>query len=101
MRKSPLPASHLGLALIVLSFLGSCRNQAVEIPFPFSDSAYPQPVTMPLQLSSPKKLNWTTAKSGSLNPVVKRLDLEALPTQPFDSTGFKPLPRQPEEIKFD
>jgi signal transduction histidine kinase/CheY-like chemotaxis protein/ligand-binding sensor domain-containing protein len=101
MRKSPLLASHVGFALIILFFITSCRNQAVEIPFPFSDSAYPQPVTKPLQLGKPKKLVWTTVKSGSLNPEIKKLDLDALPAEPFDLTGFKPIPRQPEEMKFD
>jgi signal transduction histidine kinase/ligand-binding sensor domain-containing protein/FixJ family two-component response regulator len=93
--------SHAGFALIFLIFFTSCRNQAVEIPFPFSDSAYPQPVAKPLKLGAPKKLTWTTVKSGSISPEVKRLDIEAIPSQPFDSTGFKPLPSIPGELHLD
>src|SRR5215467_8120568 len=101
MRKSPLLASHAGFALIILFSFTSCRNQAKEIPFPFSDSAYPQPVAKPMKLGAPKKLSWTTVKSGSITPEVKRLDIEAIPSQPFDSTGFKPLPSIPGELHLD
>lgn len=96
----PRPISLL-LVFSILIFLASCKNQAVEVPFPFSDSAYPQPVTQPMQLGAPKKLTWTVVRSGAINPEVKKLDIGALPTQSFDSTGFKRLPKLPEEVHVD
>ena len=88
------------ITALTLFTLASCNNQ-VEIPFPISDSAYPQPVSQPLQLSAPKKVNWLTAKTGGVKSVVKKLDVDALPAVPFDTAGFKPFSNVPEQVHFD
>ena len=63
MRKAtPLP-SLLVIAIISV-YLSSCNSTVVDVPFPVADSGYPQPVTQPLVLSAPKKLNWHTLKKG-------------------------------------
>ncbi len=85
----------------LLITLFSCNNNSGEIPFPEKELGYAQPVSMPLQFSEEKKLTWDTVKKGGVNPVIKNLDIDALPSTPYDSTGFQPFPKAPEEIKFD
>jgi signal transduction histidine kinase/CheY-like chemotaxis protein/streptogramin lyase len=89
------------LAIIFLFILSSCGNQAVDIPFPISDSGYPQPVSMPLILSAPKKLTWTTIKTGKILPTLKKLDISTLPSTPYEPLGFKPFAKAPEKISLD
>ncbi len=100
MRKAtPLP-SLLVIALTSL-YLASCNSTVVDIPFPFSDSGYPQPVTMPLVLTAPKKLNWVTLKTGKITPTVRKFDLKGLPSTPYDPVGYEPLKQAPEVSHLD
>ncbi len=78
----------------------SCNN-SVDVPFPKKELGTTQPVAMPFVFSAPKKLNWDTVRSGRISPVVKKLDIDALPSRPFDSTGFKPFAEPPAEVKFN
>jgi hypothetical protein len=55
----------------------------------------------PLVFSAAKKLDWVTVKTGLIKPVVKKLDIDALPSTPYDAQGFKPFPKQPDEVRFD
>lgn len=87
----------LSVALIIFS---SCHNSG-DIPFPEQELGYSQPVTVPLQFSAEKKLNWDTAKTGGIKPVIKKLDIDALPGVPYDTSGFKPFNKPPEEVRFD
>ena len=80
--------------------LFSCNNTA-EVPFPEKELGYSQPVTSPLQLGAAVKLKWEIAKSGGIKPVVKKLDIESLPSTTYDSLGFQPFTKTPEEVKFD
>lgn len=89
------------LVAIALLALTSCNNNTTDIPFPISDSGYAQPVVLPLQLTAPKKLNWLTAKTGGIKSVIKKLDIDALPAAPYDTSGFKPFAKPPEEVHFD
>jgi len=101
MRK-PIPDYLLlFIATMALLALASCNNQSADIPFPVSDSGYSQPTLQPLQFSAAKKLNWLTVQTGGIKSVVKKLDIDALPSAPYDATGFKPFPKQPEETHFD
>jgi len=101
MRKLTPCNSLLYIASTFLFFLSSCNNQAVDIPFPVSDSGYPQPVSQPLKLTAPKKLSWVTIKTGRIIPAIKKLDIEALPSTPYDPSGFKPFAKPPEKVPFD
>lgn len=92
------PLLFIATSLFVLA---SCNNHVPDTPFPVSDSFNPQPVSQPLQLSTPQKLNWVTIKKGSIKPTIKKLDINALPSMPYDANGFKTLPKPPEEIHFD
>ena len=73
----------------------------LKYPFPAGDSAYPQPVSQPLKLSAPKKVNWLPAKTGGVKSVIKELDIDALPATPFDTAGFKTFSKIPEAVHFD
>ena len=86
--------------LIALVPVLSCNN-SVEIPFPKNELGTTQPIAMPLVFSAKKKLNWDTVRSGRITPVIKKLDIDALPSRPFDSTGFKPFAAPPAEVKFN
>ena len=83
----------------IVSFL-SCSNSG-QIPFPEKELGYATPVTVPLKFSAEKKLIWDTASRGAVTPVIKKLDIDALPSIPYDSTGFRPLKGTPVETKFD
>jgi len=91
--------------LLLATFLSvsfiSCNSNSGSIPFPEQELGYSQPVTEPLHFSAEKKLTWDTARKGGVRPVIRKLDLEALPSIPYDSTGFKPFAKPPEEVSFD
>ena len=55
----------------------------------------------PLTFNKPIKLAWATVKPVAIKPSVTRLDLEKLPQQAFDTTGFKPFKYPVQETKFD
>jgi signal transduction histidine kinase/CheY-like chemotaxis protein/ligand-binding sensor domain-containing protein len=100
MRKAtPLP-SLLVIAIISL-YLSSCNSTLVDIPFPVADSGYPQPVTKPLVLSAPKKLNWVTLKTGKITPTIRKFDLKSLPSTPYDPSGFQAFKKAPEVFPID
>ena len=86
---------------LVLITLFSCNFNSDEIPFPEKELGYTQPVTIPLKFSAEKKLNWDTASRGAVKPGIKKLDIDALPSTVYDSTGFRPLKGTPSETKFD
>src|SRR6516164_1211424 len=100
-----LKVKHLPISLIswviVLIVFSSCNNHVADIPFPFGDSSRPQPIAQRLKLSEPQKLTWTLIKSDAIKPEIRQLDINALPSEPFDTTGFKPIQKQPEEVRFD
>ena len=100
MRKAnPLP-SLLVIAIISL-YLASCNSTLVDIPFPVSDSGYPQPVSQPLVLSTSKKLNWVTLKTGKITPTIRKFDLKSLPSTPYDPSGFQAFKKAPEVSNID
>src|SRR6185312_11547573 len=100
MTKTSLLFSRLTFLIAIfcvsISFF-SCNN-SVDIPFPEKELGYEQPVTTPLVFSETKKLTWDTAKKGGITPVIKKFDINALPSFPYDSTGFKSFTQPPEEV---
>jgi len=93
--------SLLMIACTALLCLASCNNNVEDIPFPLNDSVWPQPVSKPLKLTAPKNLSWVTLKTGGIHPTIKKLDIDALPSTPYDASGFKPFTSAPEEVHFD
>ena len=80
--------------------LFSCNDRPDEIPFPENELGYSQPVTVPLQFTAEKKLTWDTARRGGIKPVIKKLDIDALPSTPYDTAVLNHL-QPPEEVHFD
>jgi signal transduction histidine kinase/ligand-binding sensor domain-containing protein len=77
----------------------SCKN-AGEIPFPGTADEYPPPVTVPLQFGPPQKIIWPD-KPANLTSVQGNFNFNKLPVIRFDSLGFQPFPKPPEEASFD
>src|SRR5665213_1995124 len=89
----------LGFLFAITVFI-SCNNSG-NIPFPENELGYTQPVSVPLVFSATKKLKWDTTRKGAITPLISKFDIDALPAFPYDSTGFKPFSKPPEEVKFD
>ena len=87
-------------AIVILIIIFSSCNNSENIPFPEAELGYSQPATMPLVFSGAKKLKWDTAKKGGITPVIKKLDIDALPAIPYDSTGFKPFASHPRKLNL-
>ena len=100
MTRSTYSFFQLTVIFSALNVLLSCNNSG-DVPFPEKELGYAQPVTVPLVFSAPKKLSWDTVKKEGITPVIKKLDIAALPVFPYDSTGFKPFSQPPEEVRFD
>ena len=88
-------------AVILVIILVSCNNTPDEVPFPENELGSSLPVAVPLQFSAEKKLTWDTVRHGGINPSIKKLDIEQLPSTPYDTSGFKSFSVQPEEVHFD
>ena len=84
-----------------IMLMQSCNNQPSDTPFPFANEALHQPVSEPLKLGEERKLNWHTIKTGGVKSEIKKLDIEALPSQPYDSTGYKPMLKAPDISHFN
>ncbi|MEO6315373.1 MAG: two-component regulator propeller domain-containing protein [Chitinophagaceae bacterium] len=78
----------------------SC-NSSASIPFPEKELGFTQPEAMPLQFTGEKKLIFDTATKGGVKPVIRPLDLNALPSAVFDSNGFRNFTSAPEQRPFD
>ena len=100
MNKTKAYCYQLSAIAILIIIFSSCNNSE-NIPFPEAELGYTQPVTVPLVFSAAKKLKWDTAKKGGIKPVIQKLDIDALPAIPYDSTGFKPFSKSPEVVSFN
>ena len=100
MNKTKTYCYQLSAIVILIITFSSCNNSE-NIPFPDSELGYSQPVTVPLVFSDAKPLKWDTVKKGGITPVMQKLDIDALPAIPYDSTGFKSFSKSPQEVKFD
>ncbi len=82
------------------AILFSCNNTG-EISLPGNNAEPVSAVTSPLKFSTEKKLTWDTASQGGIRSVIKKLDLDKLPSRPYDTSGFQPFSKPPVEIMFD
>jgi Histidine kinase-, DNA gyrase B-, and HSP90-like ATPase len=62
---------------------------------------YKQPVSQPLRLSKSRKIAWENAKAIAVHPLVKKFDLNRLPSRPYNTERFKPFPYPIGEAKLD
>ena len=100
MLRKKQPYYQLIIFFIAFIILSSCNNSGT-VPFPEKELGYTQPVAVPLQFSSEKKLHWDTVKTGGINPVTKKLDIDELPSLAYDTTGFTPFSEAPAQVNFD
>ncbi len=92
------PRTNYILLPVFLLLAISCNNHKTSIPFP-EKMELPLPVTKPLQFTAPTKLSWP--ESTPVKPVVKKFDLNKLPSRPFDSSGFVPFSKPPEQVPLN
>ena len=86
---------------LVLLFISSCKNTS-NIPFPENESEFAQPVSKLFKLSEPQKIKWEIPNPDSIKPVTQtKIDLDKLPTKPFDMGGFQPFAKPMTETKID
>lgn len=88
-------------AFFIFVFFASCSGSTEDVPFPEKDLGNKQPVAKPLVFSAPKKITWTTTKTGTVNPVTRPFDINALPTQRLDSVDYRPFAKVPAEVHFN
>jgi len=88
------------IAIGIAIGFASCKNTSTDVEQP-PQTEYAQPVSYPLKFSKAKKIDWDSIKTVSVNPLVKKFDLNKLPTQSYDVTGFKPFKYPVEETKLD
>ena len=100
MDKNKYSFCRLTAIFFALTVFLSCNNSG-DIPFPEKELGYSQPVTVPLVFSDTKKLKWDTVKTGGIKSVVKKLDIESLPSTPYDPFGFRPFPKPPLQVSFN
>ena len=90
------------LSIVFFTILfSSCNTLPNEIPFPQKGLSYNKPVSVPMVFTPEKKLTWDTVKQGGVTTVIKKLDINTLPSTSNDSSGFRPFAQPPEEVKFD
>lgn len=91
---------RLSTSIFALLFFVSCNNNKT-VPFPDAELGYTAPVSVPLVFTKPQPLTWDTVKTGGITLSAKTIDIEALPSVPFDSTGFKPFAAVPKEDQIN
>jgi len=84
--------------------LASCKNASYNIPFPYNETEFVQPISKPFKLSQPEKLKWDTINFNKYKSISQaKIDFDKLPSKPFDTTGFKPFsqPMSQTRISWD
>ena len=94
------PYSAIAFLAFVFICTASCSNNSADIPFPSADTGFAQPVTVPLQFGPERKANWVAINTG-IKPVIRKLDLNALPQSPWDTSGFRPFEHPPLVTSFN
>ncbi len=85
--------------IVIVIKLCSC-NYKNEIPFPAKDLAKSQPITTPLVFSDTLNLIWDTSINTIIKPIVKPLNINALPVTKYDTNNFIPFYKPTEEVHF-
>ncbi|PTM02925.1 MAG: hypothetical protein DA407_14625, partial [Bacteroidetes bacterium] len=80
----------------------SCNNKSKTVSFNPEKSEFLAPSTIPLEFSKPIKLEWHVDDSSRFeSAIIKKVDLENLPSKPFYPAGFIPLNVPMEESSFN
>jgi signal transduction histidine kinase/ligand-binding sensor domain-containing protein len=102
MRKNLLHslAPIIPVAIWIGVVLASCNRITTNDDQP-KQTAFKQPVTVPLTFSKPRTIDWAAIKDVKIKPVVKKIDLDKLPAEPYVSNGLKSVAYDTDEVKFD
>ncbi len=88
--------------ILILVLISSCTRSTKPVPFPADNTEFPTPVTISLQLSEPRKIEWKVSNTESAKPAgVRKVNFDKLPSKPFYPNGFFPLDASAKEVKFD
>jgi ligand-binding sensor domain-containing protein len=87
------PVHQVVAGFLICVFISCSDNN--EIPFPEEQLTLPQPVSQKLVFTESRPLKWDTIKKGGIQIVKKTLDIDALPSIPYDTSGFKPFLKPP------
>lgn len=88
------------IMIILVVFISNGCIKKTSVPFPEAQLGISEPTTVPLEFTPEQTIHWDTIKSEGFKPVVKRLNIEDLPTVPYDTSGFKPFPIPPKVSHF-
>jgi signal transduction histidine kinase/ligand-binding sensor domain-containing protein len=102
----PKPACFLYRALFVaLAALGllACTGNPDKIPFPSSESEFPQPTERPFKFGDPVPIEWEVYDPATIKPfVTRKFNLASIPAKPFTIGGYPEALKMPlEEKPFD
>jgi signal transduction histidine kinase/ligand-binding sensor domain-containing protein len=90
---------HISFVIVLCIIAAGCNDRNESIPFP-DEMEGPQPVSLPIKFSESKSIsNWPATRP--LKSVIKKFNLDKLPSNSFDTAGFESFSKQPEEIHFD
>jgi len=101
MKNTPLLRPIFLISIFCCLFLVSCHKQSKsETETTVGD--YKAPETIPLQFTEPEPFEWETITNDSLiTPVTYDLNVDALPSKPFELNTFKPLKSPMKEYDLD
>ena len=92
----------LFLCVMGILIFPSCQKAPRDIPFPAEETEFSQPVSTPFTWSEGEKIKWETPGPDSTKPFKEiKIDFGKLPSQPFNLSDFKPMPKPIEETKFN
>jgi len=95
-------ALQLFYGILIPLLISACTQSTKTVPFPADNTEFEIPVTTPLQLTKPKKIEWKVNSSAGFKPaVVRKVNLDKLPTKPFYPDGFLPIGAPPKEVRID
>ncbi|HLK29595.1 MAG TPA: two-component regulator propeller domain-containing protein [Puia sp.] len=92
-------ASKILIAVFFFVLVNGCKS-AEDVPFPADETAFPQPISNPFHFGGETKIKWTDSVA-NVKPTIKKFDFNKLPIKIFDSAGFVPFVKKPEEVAFD
>ena len=98
MNTAKLLPSAVAIALCVSSF-ASCNFSHKAVPFPADNEFYL--ATDPLKISDAIPVVFDSSQQRTVTPLVKKFDLNDLPSTVFDTLGYKPFLKQPEVTSFN
>ncbi len=81
------------------AFLCNACQHTEQVPMPAEEQEYLQPVSQPIHFSTETKITWND--SLPLKPLIKKFPFNSLPVKFYDSNGFVPLSKKPQQFSFD